>query len=88
LVSVEAMACGAPIITAKHGANPEIVWDGKTGVLCDSLADYINVIKQDTVLDISSQECRKWVENRFSLERFASDYVKLHQMWNNEKGRL
>ena len=46
LVSIEAMACGAPVVTANHGANPEVVWDGRTGILCGSLAGYINAVKK------------------------------------------
>ena len=83
-MSVEAMACGAPVVTANHGANPEVVWDGRTGILCGSLAGYINAVKKDLADELDPSDCRSWICSRFSLERFAQDYVELDQMWRSE----
>ncbi len=41
LMFVEAMACGAPVITFSRGSSPEIIKDGETGFLVNQSDEYI-----------------------------------------------
>jgi len=84
LVSAEAMACGTPVITASHGANPEVVIDGKTGFLCKSIKEFVNAIKN--IHKIDPKDCRKHVEENFSSKVFAKRYLELYERIKNAKG--
>jgi glycosyltransferase involved in cell wall biosynthesis len=35
LVMIESMACGTPVIATRHGAVPEVIEDGRSGVIVD-----------------------------------------------------
>src|SRR5690606_11778609 len=51
LTMVESMATGTPIIAARAGSTPEVVVDGVTGFICDSLHDMIEAIPRVAGLD-------------------------------------
>jgi glycosyltransferase involved in cell wall biosynthesis/SAM-dependent methyltransferase len=75
LVSIEAQACGTPVIVTRDGGLPETVNHGITGFICDTEQEIEEAIgKIDT---IKSSDCRKWVEENFSRQRMAREYEKL-----------
>jgi len=53
-VIIEAMACGKPIIAAKVGGIPEIVEDGKTGILIAPRS--LDTIAKETTLLLKNKE--------------------------------
>jgi glycosyltransferase involved in cell wall biosynthesis len=77
LVLVEAMLCGTPIAAMNLGAVPEIVEDGVNGYLASSLDDFSKIIPKCFELDRAL--VRKSVEEKFSTERMARDYVKVYE---------
>jgi len=77
LVLIESMACGTPILAFKEGAVPEIVVDGKTGLVVDSMSDMIGAV--DRIDRIDPRECRKHVQNHFSITSMANKYSELYQ---------
>jgi len=84
LVLVESMACGTPIIALNRGAVPEIVVDGKTGFAVDSIGAMVNAVGR--IESISPRECRKHVQNNFSIESMAGKYIELYrQILGNRK---
>ena len=74
---IESMACGTPILAFKEGAVPEIVVNGKTGFVVDSMSDMIAAA--DRINRIDPGECRKHVENHFSVTRMVHKYSDLYQ---------
>lgn len=77
LVMVEAMACGTPVIAYDMGSVPEIIKDGVTGYVVkegnlEGLVDCVKKINQ-----INRINCRKRVEEYYSLNRMVNDYEKL-----------
>ncbi len=73
---VESMACGTPVIAFKMGSVPEVVKNGKTGFVVSNIKEAVEAIKN--IDQIKREDCRKWVEERFSAERMVSDYEKLY----------
>jgi glycosyltransferase involved in cell wall biosynthesis len=72
LVLLEAMASGTPVVALAEGAVPEIVEDGRTGILCRDPSELSAAI--EGVGDLDPRECRAHVENRFSARAMAERY--------------
>lgn len=71
---LEALACGTPVISTPNGCMPELVRPG-TGVICK---DYDEMLAAPQKLaSVKPADCRKAVEEFFSDERMADDYLKL-----------
>jgi glycosyltransferase involved in cell wall biosynthesis len=72
LVMIESMACGTPVIATRWGAVPEVIEDGRSGVVVDDYRQMAGALAQADGLD--PLECRRYVEERFSAERMVRDY--------------
>ena len=70
---IEAMACGTPVLGARMGSLPEIVVDGVTGFLCDTLDEAVERVPHLAALD--RRACRTRVEREFSIERMIDRYL-------------
>ena len=77
LVMVEAMACGTPVVACAAGAAVEIVEDGVTGFLRDSVDDLVDAVGH--VGECSPARCRGRVEERFSTDVMVCGYEKLFE---------
>ncbi len=77
LVLIESMACGTPILAFNEGAVPEIVVDGKTGLVVDSLSEMIAAI--DRIDSVDPRECRRHVQKNFSITSMVNKYSELYQ---------
>ncbi len=77
LVMVEALACGTPVLAFPEGAAPEIVEDGKTGFLCEDVAEMAERIGQVDGLDRSA--CRAKVEDYFCTTRMVAEHLDLFE---------
>jgi glycosyltransferase involved in cell wall biosynthesis len=85
LVMIEAMACGTPVIAYDHGSVPEVMEDGVTGFVVQTLDDAAKAVNQ--VRDLSRAGCREVFEQRFVASRMASDYVAAYEcMIENDVG--
>jgi glycosyltransferase involved in cell wall biosynthesis len=71
------MACGTPVIAFNKGSVPEIIVDGKTGFVVDSLSAMIKAL--DHIDSIDPLECRKHVQNQFSITNMAYKYSELYK---------
>jgi len=77
LVLVESMACGTPVIAFNKGAVPEILVDGKTGFVVDSLHAMVAAVGR--IDSIDPGECRRHVQDHFSITTMAHNYSALYQ---------
>lgn len=77
LVTVEAFACGTPVIALKRGALPEVIKDGEVGFLCDTVDQMIERVGD--LPKINRQACRDYVEERFTARRMAESYVNIYK---------
>jgi glycosyltransferase involved in cell wall biosynthesis len=77
LVMVESMACGTPVIATRHGAVPEVIEDGRSGIIVDNYRQMAAALERADELD--PMECRAYVEERFAPERMVGDYVAAYR---------
>jgi glycosyltransferase involved in cell wall biosynthesis len=76
LVTVEAMACGTPIVGTRVGAVPEIVDDGVTGFLADSWEQMAELVPRAAELD--RRAVRERAVERFDFTRMVDDHELLY----------
>lgn len=77
LIMVESMACGTPVVAFRRGAAPEIIVEGKTGLLVNTEEGIIDAIKK--VGSLKPQDCRVHAEKHFSREVMAGNYLELYK---------
>lgn len=76
LVAMEAAACGTPVIAFRRGALPEVVRDGVTGLLVDSVEEMAQAVTR--VGQIMPADCRHHAEQNFSATRMGDAYEQLY----------
>ena len=74
---IEAMACGTPVIAWRQGSVPEVIEDGVTGIVVDSVAEAID--RMDEVLQLDRSAIRRRFEERFSAQRMARETLALYR---------
>ena len=83
LVMTESMAAGTPVLAKPLGSVPEVVADGKTGFLCDSVDDYVKAIQR--LEEIDRKECRAHVELNFSIKSMVDGYLDVYNKVTGNK---
>jgi glycosyltransferase involved in cell wall biosynthesis len=78
LVMIESMATGTPVVGMAMGSVPEVIAHGKTGFVCPTLEEMIEVVPEAMKLD--RQTCRDYVVSRFSVETMVNEYERAYEM--------
>ena len=73
----ESMAAGTPVIAKPLGSVPEVIANGKTGFLCDSVDDFVDAIQRLGEIDRSA--CRTHVEDNFSIKSMVDGYLDVYR---------
>jgi glycosyltransferase involved in cell wall biosynthesis len=73
---IESLACGTPVIAWKNGAVPEVLADGGTGFVVNTIEEAVKAV--DDVASLSRHACRQVFEQRFDATRMARDYLKVY----------
>jgi glycosyltransferase involved in cell wall biosynthesis len=76
LVMIESLACGTPVIAWNNGSVPEVLSDGVTGFIVDTVDQAVKAL--DAVAGLSRGACRRAFEERFDATRMARDYVEVY----------
>ena len=89
MVSIEALACGTPVVGLDSGAIPEVISPHKTGILVHkkhakdgtvneqaTIAALAKGISQSRLID--RHACRRDFETRFTLERMAQAHASVY----------
>jgi len=77
LAMIEAMSCGTPVIAWRHGSVPEVVEDGRSGFIVDSMQEALAALDKAARLDRLGVRTR--FEERFSAARMAQDYLSVYR---------
>ncbi len=77
LVMAEAMAAGVPVIAMDLGSCREVIADGKTGYLVNNVDEAVKVIEK--IDKIQRADCRKHVEDNFTIDKMVEGYEKVYQ---------
>ena len=77
LVMIEAMACGTPVIAWRAGSVPEVIDEGVTGFVVDSMDAATEAVGKARGLD--RRRCREVFEERFAVDRMTRDYVTVYE---------
>lgn len=77
LVMIEAMVCGTPVIGFNKGAIPEVIKNGRTGYVVNSIEEMKEAVLK--IHEIDRAYCRDWVKERFSLKKMVDEYEDLYR---------
>ena len=77
LSMIEAMQCGTPTIAFRCGSVPEIMKEGVTGFIVDTMDEAIAAVDRAGSLD--RRECRRAFTQTFTSARMAREYVAIYE---------
>jgi glycosyltransferase involved in cell wall biosynthesis len=73
LVMIEAMSAGTPVIAWRNGSVAEVMRDGVSGVIVESIDEAVKAV--ETVSAIDRQVVRNYFESRFTADIMARNYL-------------
>ena len=77
MVMIESMAMGCPVISFARGAASEIIANGETGFLVDTVDEMVSAIAK--IDEIDRNAVRTYVEQNFSSQAMAKNYVEIYK---------
>jgi glycosyltransferase involved in cell wall biosynthesis len=77
LVMIEALACGTPVVAFRGGSVGEVLEDGVTGFIVDSVEAAADAVRRLGTID--RRMCRAVFESRFTADRMAEQYVAVYE---------
>jgi glycosyltransferase involved in cell wall biosynthesis len=77
LVMIEAMACGTPIVAFARGSVREVMQEGVSGFVVETIEEGVQAVRR--ALELPRQGCRACFDERFTAARMADDYVRLYE---------
>jgi glycosyltransferase involved in cell wall biosynthesis len=77
LVMTEAMACGTPVVAWRNGSVPEVVADGETGFIVESVDEMAAAVER--VGDLDPRVMRSRVEQYFSAAAMITGYERAYE---------
>jgi glycosyltransferase involved in cell wall biosynthesis len=76
LVLAEANAAGVPVIAMDLGSCREVIRDGQTGFLVNSVNEAVLALKR--LSEIDRRACRQRVQQYFSIETMVGGYEQVY----------
>jgi glycosyltransferase involved in cell wall biosynthesis len=83
LVMIEAMACGTPTIAFRCGSVPEVLEDGVTGFIVETIEEAVESVGR--IARLSRQNCRRVFEKWFTVSRMVRDYLNIYARFQTER---
>lgn len=85
LVMIESLACGTPVIAWRNGSVPEVIDDGRTGFIIESMDEAVQAVAR--VSGLNRETCRQVFEERFDAARMTREYVEVYQRLASLSGK-
>jgi glycosyltransferase involved in cell wall biosynthesis len=85
IVMLESLAAGTPVLALRHGSVPELLVDGVTGFICDTVDELVEAVGR--LDEIDPEECRRHAA-RFSPAAMCQRYVELYEELIGREARL
>ena len=76
LVLAEANAAGVPVIAMNLGSCGEVIEDGRTGFLVNTVNEAVKAVHE--LASINSATCRERVQQRFSIDSMVDAYERVY----------
>lgn len=77
LVMIESLACGTPVIAFNCGSVPEVLEDGKTAFIVETVAEAEHALRK--IQHISRFICREEFGRRFTARKMTDNYVRVYE---------
>jgi glycosyltransferase involved in cell wall biosynthesis len=84
LVMIEAMATGTPVIAWRNGSVPEVIRNGVSGIVVDSMQEAVAAVAR--VGEIGREGVRQEFDSRFTVRRMTLDYLDAYQRLLSRSG--
>jgi len=91
VVLIEALSCKVPVAASSVGGIPDVIKDGRTGILfpqrdSEAIADSITrVLRDDNLKDTLAAQGYEYVIERFGWESAIGEIITLYKNVTNEK---
>jgi glycosyltransferase involved in cell wall biosynthesis len=76
IVMAEALACGTPVIGLRRGSVPEVVQEGVTGFVCESVDEMVAAVSRIAAID--RRACRAACAQKFSDSAITDAYLEIY----------
>ncbi len=86
LVMIEAMACGTPVIAFRRGSVSEIVEEGISGFVVDTIEEAVGAV--GLIANLDRAKVRAQFERRFTAERMARGYLNIYRTLLSARNRF
>jgi len=73
----ESMLCGTPVIAYNKGSMPELIIDGETGFLINTIEDAVKAV--DNIHSIDRKYCREYAASKFSRQKMIEGYLDVYE---------
>jgi glycosyltransferase involved in cell wall biosynthesis len=77
LAMIEALACGTPVVARPRGSVPEVIVNGETGWLGETVGELAAAVRRVESLDRA--RCRAVVAERYSVAAMTDGYERVYQ---------
>ncbi|MHC4116201.1 MAG: glycosyltransferase family 4 protein [Planctomycetota bacterium] len=77
LVMAESMAAGVPVIAMDLGSCREVIEDGKTGFLVNSVDEAVEAVARLDLID--RKDCLRRVQENFTIDCMVAGYEKVYE---------